>query len=314
MIRDSLSILVVDDMKFSCEFIRRALTKEGYSDIDVVNNAPEALMRLQEQPVDVVLADWLMPEMDGLELTQKIRQMDQELNHYTGIVLLTAKDDIASIRTAFEKGVDDYIVKPPNQIELAARIYSAGRVATMQNDLLQSTQTLQRLFELECRVNRLTGLGHLQDTENRLSALLKQTTSRGGATCTALLKIADVQKLTTLHGKAVYEQLISSIANRICHQVRPIDLVGHISEDEFLISMYHSNDDEQCRHFKRILHDLNHRSFKTTSGFLNIHCAMSMAISTQNSDIDVKQLISNIHDNLHYSSEMGYEIVATKQD
>ncbi|WP_198264927.1 response regulator [sulfur-oxidizing endosymbiont of Gigantopelta aegis] len=68
MIRDSLSILVVDDMKFSCEFIRRALKKEGYTSVDVVNNAPEALLRLQKKSVDVVLADWLMPEMDVMWL------------------------------------------------------------------------------------------------------------------------------------------------------------------------------------------------------------------------------------------------------
>ncbi|MCU7940546.1 MAG: response regulator [gamma proteobacterium symbiont of Bathyaustriella thionipta] len=205
MLRDSLSILVVDDMKFSCEFIRRALNKEGYVHVDVVNNAPEALLRLKEKPVDVVLADWLMPEMDGLELTQRIRQLDEELNHYTGIVLLTAKDDIASIRTAFEEGVDDYIVKPPNQIELAARIYSSGRVANMQNDLLQTTQTLRRLFELECKVDNITGLGRLEDTHKRLNSLLKQTHSRGGATCTAILKITDLEEVSEQYGQLVYE-------------------------------------------------------------------------------------------------------------
>ncbi len=53
MIRDELSILVVDDMKFSCEFIRRALTKEGYTSIEVVNNALDALKRIKKSPYDV---------------------------------------------------------------------------------------------------------------------------------------------------------------------------------------------------------------------------------------------------------------------
>ncbi|NOQ79471.1 MAG: response regulator [Gammaproteobacteria bacterium] len=311
MLRDSLSILVVDDMKFSCEFIRRALKQEGYTSIDVVNNAPEALIRLKEQPVDVVLADWIMPEMDGLELAQRIRQLDEELHHYTGIVLLTAKDDIDSIRTAFEEGVDDYIVKPPNQVELAARIYSSGRVARMQNSLLQTTQTLRRLFERECKVDNITGLGRLEDTHKRLDSLLQQTFSRGGATCTAILKITDIDKLSKQYGQLVYEELLSSVANRIRHQVRPIDLVGHIAQNEFLIAMYSTND-TRCRNFKRILQDLNHRSYKTTDGFLNIHCAMAMAVTKkENDNIDVKELISNIHKNLYKSIEMGYEEVAT---
>jgi len=315
MVRDSLSILVVDDMKFSCEFIRRALIKEGYTSVDVVDNAPEALARLQQQPVDVVLADWLMPEMDGLELTKKIRQLDEDSYHYTGIVLLTAIDDIASIRTAFEQGVDDYIVKPPNQIELAARIYSAGRVATMQNDLLMTTQTLHKRFEAKCTVDHNTGLGRFDDTQKRLNSLLKQTYSRGGSTCCAILKITDLDKLIAIHGQKIHQQLMSSVATRICRHVRPIDLVGHSQQDEFLIAMYNNDpDDARCRNFKRILHDLNHRSYSTTAGFISIHCAMAMTVSLNNgndNEPDVKELINMTREKLYKSIEMGFEEVAT---
>ena len=312
MLRDSLKILVVDDMKFSCEFIRRALKKEGYENVDVVDNAPEALARLKKHPVDIVLADWLMPEMDGLELTKEIRQLDEECHHYTGIVLLTAKDDISSIRTAFEEGVDDYIVKPPNQIELGARVYSAGRVATMQNDLLMSTQTLHRLFEMKCTVDRITGLTRLEETENRLNALLKQTHSRGGSTCCAILKITDLDKIQSSHGKEVYEQIMGSVSTRICRHVRPIDLVGHARKDEFLIAMYNTSDDHRCRNFKRILHDLNHRSYKTTSGYINIRCAMALSIVLKDEhEKEVKRLIHGTRKKLQKSIEMGFEEVAT---
>ncbi len=315
MLRDSLSILVVDDMKFSCEVIRRALKKEGYQSIDVVNNAPEALERLKKKPVDVVLADWLMPEMDGLELAKHIRKMDKEQHRYTGIVLLTAKDDIASIRTAFEEGVDDYIVKPPNQIDLAARIYSTGRVANIQNDLLQTTETLKRLFERECTVNNITGLGRLEDTQRRLKAPLKQTLSRGGATCTAILKITDLDNIAQQYGQSVAEQLLINVTNRICQQVRPIDLVGHLKPDEFLIAIYSSNEyNARGASFKRILNDVNHRTYKTTGGFLNIHCAMAMSITqkqgSEDEEPNVKEVIDEIYKKLNQSIEMGYQEVA----
>ena len=313
MLRDSLSILVVDDMKFSCEFVRRALVKEGYQSIHVVNSAGEALEHIEESPVDAVLADWLMPEMDGLELTQRIRQLDEERNHYTGIVLLTAKDDIDSIREAFEKGVDDYIVKPPNQTELGARIYAAGRVATMQNDLLETTRTLHKLFEIKCKVDPITGLGRLEDCKRRLDELLRQTQSREGATCCAVLKIHEFDKLGETHGSGVQEQLLTSIASRISRLIRPMDLIGHIQKDEFLIAMYYPNkDDARCRNFRRILQDVNHRSFKTTDGFLNIQCAMAMSmIHKDNMVEDAKELIMDTRKKLVKSIEMGFEDVAT---
>jgi CheY-like chemotaxis protein len=60
-------------------------------------SAQEALQQLEQRPAEVLLADWVMPEMDGLELTDRVRQIDEEQNHYTCIVLLTARDDIASV-------------------------------------------------------------------------------------------------------------------------------------------------------------------------------------------------------------------------
>ena len=313
MVRDSLSILVVDDMKFSCEFIRRALMNEGYSSIEVVDNAPDALRLVKEHPVDVILADWLMPEMDGLELAQRVRHYDKEHNHYTGIVLLTAVNDVKSIRTAFEQGVDDYIVKPPNQTELAARIYAAGRVASMQNNLLDTTRTLHKLYELKCKVDHITGLGRLEDTQKRLNSLLQQTKSRGGATCCSILTINDFKAIEEQHGKKIRAELLSSIAKRICRMIRPIDLVGHIRGDEFLIAMYYDNeDDARCRSFKRILQDINHRSFDTSHGFLNISCAMAMSISHKDNMVyDANELIRITRNKLAKGIAMGSEEVAS---
>jgi len=287
--RESLSILVVDDMKFSCEFIRRALKKEGYTKIDVINSAPEALEYLQKTPVDVLLADWMMPEMDGLELTRRIRELDNENLHYTSIVLLTAKDDSDSIRNAFSEGIDDYIVKPPNQIEMAARVYSAGRVAAIQNNLLQTTQTLKRMFETKCTIDNITGLGRKDDTYKRFSALLKQARHRGGSTCSAILKIGNIDKLAETHGEEVKEQIISNVANRICAMVRPMDLVGHLNPNDFLIAMYTCDTNHTpCHTFKRILSGINQRPYKTSAGFLEVKCTMS--VSSSHDDIETTDI------------------------
>ena len=91
MIRNDLSILVADDMPLSCEAIRGALTKNGYHNIRIANTANEALTLLAAHPADIVLADWIMPGMDGLELTDRIRQQDEENNQYTSVILFTAK-------------------------------------------------------------------------------------------------------------------------------------------------------------------------------------------------------------------------------
>lgn len=84
-----LSILVVDDAKFSSVMIGRALSKAGYQDIRFASSAADALAQHAQRPAHVLLADWLMPEMDGLELTGQIRQRDALSGHYSYVILLT---------------------------------------------------------------------------------------------------------------------------------------------------------------------------------------------------------------------------------
>ena len=106
-----LPILVVDDAKFSSMVVGRTLRNAGYRDIRIANNAPAALKLMEQRPVSVLIADWLMPEMDGLQLTDQVRQQDEQNNHYTYVILLTARESVEALSEAFDRGVDDFIYK-----------------------------------------------------------------------------------------------------------------------------------------------------------------------------------------------------------
>ncbi|HEB63497.1 MAG TPA: response regulator, partial [Gammaproteobacteria bacterium] len=129
MSNKNVSIIIVDDMQFSRVVVQAALKKAGFSNIRVASSAQQALSMMDENHADVVLADWVMPEMDGLELTDIIRQRDEEQGVYTAIILFTAQEGIEPLVEAFNRGVDDYISKPPNPHELAARVNAAARIA-----------------------------------------------------------------------------------------------------------------------------------------------------------------------------------------
>ncbi|HEY9147406.1 MAG TPA: response regulator, partial [Gammaproteobacteria bacterium] len=280
--REQLSIVVVDDMKFNCALIRRALLNEGYEDIRVAASANEALELLQQMPADVVLADWVMPQMDGLELAEHIRHIDEELERYTCIVLLTAKDDINSLLEAFERGVDDYVIKPPNDQELAARVYAAGRIAHMQNDLLDMMRTMRLDIEQRVTVDRVTGLGNRLDAERRLTDLLQLVESRGGAMCCGYLSMNDSESLRARYGEEVYEAVLCSIARRLRRSVRPGDVVARISDHEFVVGMYYQEQGQiRGRTFKRVMQAINLRPFKTEAGFLSVSVAMAMCCNRE---------------------------------
>jgi len=275
--RDELSIVVVDDMKFNCEYIRRALQGEGYANVRVASGAAEALGLLADKPADVIIADWVMPEMDGLELTDRVRQIDEETEHYTCILLLTARDDTASLIEAFERGVDDYLIKPPDKQELAARIYAAGRIATLQNGLLDTMRTIRQEYEQRVTVDKLTGLGNRLDAERRFTDLLQLVASRGGAVCCGYLAVNGAEQLRQEHGVAVYQEILCSIANRLRRAVRPADVVARLSDSEFVLGMYYQDESQvRSKTFKRIMQSINLRPCKTSRGFINITAAMAV--------------------------------------
>lgn len=305
--REELSILVVDDMKFNCEFIRRALVGEGYSDIRVAESASQALLLLQERRVDVLLADWVMPEMDGLELVERVRQLDEESNHYTCILLLTARDDIDSVIEAFDRGVDDYLTKPPNKQELAARIYAAGRMSTLHNNLLDSVASMRTRYEQHATVDPLTGLGNRNDAARRLKELLSLVNSRGGAVCCGVLRIHRANELMEQYGKKVYEEVLTGITRRLSRIVRPNDVLARISEEEFVIGMYYGDVEHvKVKNYKRILQGINLRQLKTSVGFIGVNVAIGMSCNRAGDPLITSEtLINSASDKVKISQKTG---------
>src|SRR4028119_685168 len=107
--RSQGSILVVDDEASIQKLVSSALRRAGY-DVTIASDGAEALLRLNEAIPDLIVSDVMMPNIDGLELVQRVRA-DPALRAVP-IVLLTAKGESEDIVTGLELGADDYLPKP----------------------------------------------------------------------------------------------------------------------------------------------------------------------------------------------------------
>jgi two-component system response regulator MprA len=114
-----MAILVVDDDQAVRDSRRRALSLPGY-DVELAADGEEALFKLRTNPhaTDLLVVDVLMPRVDGLELTRRLRSDGSELP----ILMLTARDQVADRVEGLEAGADDYLVKPFALEELVARV------------------------------------------------------------------------------------------------------------------------------------------------------------------------------------------------
>lgn len=280
MITNDLAILIVDDTDSGLQMFASALKSAGYEDIRLASSGREVLDELMERHADVVVADWIMPEMDGLELTNQIRQQDEDNNRYTSIILCTAKEGIDNLVHAFEQGVDDFLSKPINIRELSARVQAAGRVSSLQNTLYETTREMQAtnlaLAEL-AQTDPLTQLGNRRYMQSHLEATLKESSSRGGGTCCAIIDIDHFKKVNDEHGHPVGDEILVAVSKRLRRAVRPTDILARIGGEEFAIIMYYQ-DDSNFRHsiFSRIQKSVGTRPIKTSVGEITVTISMGV--------------------------------------
>lgn len=277
---DKLAILIVDDTKFSSAIVSKTLSAAGYTDIRTSKSAQDALELIKERPIDILLADWMMPEMDGLELTRHIRELDEAAGLYTYIILLTAKDGTENFSLAFEAGIDDFINKSMMKEQLVPKFMATSRLVRRQNHLLNENKALRlskHKLEIINTVDPLTGIGNLKYALARLQDTLNFVDSRGGALCYLHFSIVDFETLKKNHRQNTIDQLIVNLTNRIQQLVRPMDGICRIGPEEFgVIQHQNSLDICQGKIFKRIMDGVNLKAFETDTGFISLKIAISL--------------------------------------
>jgi two-component system phosphate regulon response regulator PhoB len=125
------NVLVVDDEPAIREMIAFALQRQGMS-VQLAGDAHEALVAINSQRPDIILLDWMMPGVSGLELTRRLRR--DSLTQDIPIIMLTAKVSEDDKVSGLEAGTDDYVIKPFSPRELLARIKAVLRRSTATDE------------------------------------------------------------------------------------------------------------------------------------------------------------------------------------
>ena len=142
-----LSMLVVDDSKAQRRMISSIMSRWGYH-VTEAGSGEEALQACLVQRFDIILSDWMMDGMTGLEFCRALRAL--ALDSYAYFILLTSKSEKAEIADGLEAGADDFLTKPVAPDELRARLRAGERIVGMQRELLQKNRLLgSTLTELQ---------------------------------------------------------------------------------------------------------------------------------------------------------------------
>ncbi len=134
-------ILLAEDDEDSRRMLGYWLQSWGFGVVSVGNGLEAAEVMSGDNPPSLVLLDWMMPKMDGVEVCRHIRQ--QAGQPFTYIILLTAKSDKKEVAVGLGAGADDYVVKPCDMTELRARLRVGERMVAVERRLAQQVVTLQ---------------------------------------------------------------------------------------------------------------------------------------------------------------------------
>jgi PleD family two-component response regulator len=316
MSHTDIPILVVDDAKFSSAIIAKTLSKGGFANVRFTNNPFQALRSLDKRPAQILIADWAMPSMDGLELARRVREQDSANNHRTYVLLLSEKDNLEAIEEALAVGADDFLNKAQLRAQLLAKVLAAHQLAQRHNDLLAENAVLQRqIADLTATdiIDPVTGLGNLKYTLDKVNDLTRQVEARGGAACLLLVGINNLDVIREQHDQLVIDELISGFGAKLRNLVRPLDVVTRPEMNILAVTMQQpSIDNCNSQSFRRIFDNLYMHSFKTSEGFIPVVVGVSICAADDSTGLpDAKTFMRAAYDALTRSFETGIITVST---
>ncbi|WP_232829424.1 PP2C family protein-serine/threonine phosphatase [Tropicimonas sp. IMCC34043] len=176
-------ILVVDDSRLQRRILLASLKRWGF-EVEEAASGPEALELCRTNPPDIVISDWMMPEMNGPEFCQEFRRMGR--GSYGYFILLTSKSESCDVAQGLDAGADDFLTKPVSGDELRARLNAGERILKMEQQLVEKNRLVsETLAELQALYNSLDS--DLVEARKLQQSLVKERFRQFGSSQVSLL-------------------------------------------------------------------------------------------------------------------------------
>ena len=235
-----MKILVAEDDAVSRTILRRAVEKLGHECL-VAEDGRAAWETFRSEPwVDVIISDWMMPDVDGLELCRMVREEERGSRGraYTYFIFLTALGDRDHLLMGLEAGADDYLSKPLDRDELGMRLISADRVTELHRQLAFQNDELEKLNRMlfeQSRQDPLTRLGNRLRMREDLEALQSRAERYGHDYAVVLCDVDHFKAYNDLYGHLAGDDVLQRVSAAISSSLRGGDAAYRYGGEEFLI-------------------------------------------------------------------------------
>jgi diguanylate cyclase (GGDEF)-like protein len=224
-----MKILIAEDDLTSRRILTVILKKWGYEPV-VTEDGNEAWSKLQETDAPrLVLLDWNMPGLDGLEVCRRLRKSETTDSRY--VILLTGRGEKGDIVRGLEAGANDYIAKPYDNEELQARIRVGQRMLDLQTSLLET----QTALAYQATHDGLTGIFNRRAILDRLTQEIARALRQGSRLSIGMCDIDNFKKINDTFGHQAGDEVLVAFVQCLQANLREYDCVGRYGGEEFLI-------------------------------------------------------------------------------
>lgn len=230
-----MKVLIADDDVVTRTMLRKMLASRDHRVLETEDgqSAWELLCavhrRPEEEPIQFVISDWMMPGLDGPSLIAHIRRA--EFPHYTYIVMLTARDGIEDTVTGLEAGADDYLTKPFDLNEFRARVAIGERILSLETRLREANVKLEDMATHD----NLTGLLNRRALYDSATRELARAQREGLPLSVIMIDLDHFKVINDRHGHLAGDQALRLAASILQRGLREYDLLGRWGGEEFLM-------------------------------------------------------------------------------
>ena len=228
------TVLAVDDSAIYRKLVEHSLSEQEYK-VLFAKNGREALDLFAEHKPAVVITDWSMPDISGLELCRRIRRDFQGFHSH--LILLTSNSNKEQVVEGLAAGADDYLTKPFHSGELVARVAVGRRIAELHREI----QAKNRLLEQMALTDPLTGLPNRRAVDVWASRELSAAARHDFAFWAVMADLDSFKKVNDTYGHDAGDSVLKTFAEILKTHTRQSDICARIGGEEFLVMMTHSD-------------------------------------------------------------------------
>jgi diguanylate cyclase (GGDEF)-like protein len=296
---DFMRILVAEHDVVTGQVLESRLKQWGH-DVVVVTDGVAATQHLQnEECAEVILLDWMMPEIDGTEAVCTVRALDPSQFRY--IITLVAASDQEGLVAGLQAGADDCIRKPVDPRELQARLKKAGRIIELQAQLSKAREASQ----YQATHDSLTGLWNHVSIMGFLERELARGSRLEDPVAVILADIDRFKEINEKYGHQVGDAVLEQMSLRLRNCVRSYDAVGRFGGEEFLMVLSDCNEKSAGEFANRVRQTIESANFSVDGRALSVTISLGVVVWPARGDVDPGELVDAADESLSSAKLAG---------